>query len=269
MALFCCFFYYYGHFQACKNKKGKNSETNLNVLIIQLQKLLVSGQFSFLFLPSSTNFPSFSAHIHTDYVIRQPIPVFVCNVLGSFLGVIWNRLPDTDDRGRWKKDGGHPRLAGGRFNKQENLHMGFVLAVTGWTDLRTCLQNLTSLCGSFNWHQSHIRSRWFEHPILSQDYILGAASGSREGKKNTHSKYGEGGEEPVITWIQLMGQPAVTSTQWPPPTPYLGRTVLVSLDGEWREDSCLMNASSVCFFAVPLLTFRCWFPHCRDLLREP
>lgn len=48
--------------------------------------------------------------------------------------------------------------------------------------------------------------------LLSQGWILGAVSGSREGKQNVHSKDRETHEEPPTAWVQLMGQPAVMSS---------------------------------------------------------
>lgn len=48
---------------------------------------------------------------------------------------------------------------------------------------------------------------------LSQGYVLGAASLSREGEWNAHSKDRGGGEEPPIAGVQLQGQPAVTSSR--------------------------------------------------------
>lgn len=48
----------------------------------------------------------------------------------------------------------------------------------------------------------------------------------------------------------------------------LGRTVLISLDGEWRENSYLSSASSTDTLMAPLL--KCWIlDTCRGLLREP
>lgn len=42
---------------------------------------------------------------------------------------------------------------------------------------------------------------------LTQSYVLGPASGSKEGKWNTHSKDKGGSEEPLITGVQLVGEP--------------------------------------------------------------
>ena len=45
--------------------------------------------------------------------------------LRSFLGVIWNWLPYMEEKERPKKEADQSRLAGGRFNKQGNLHKRF------------------------------------------------------------------------------------------------------------------------------------------------
>ena len=47
--------------------------------------------------------------------------------LWGLAGAIWNWTPDTDGRERLKKESGCSRFTGDRFNKQENLHMRFVL----------------------------------------------------------------------------------------------------------------------------------------------
>lgn len=50
----------------------------------------------------------------------------------------------------------------------------------------------------------------------------------------------------------------------------LGRMVLISLDGKWREDSYLPNASFIDTLVAPLLSFKYWILDlCRGLLREP
>lgn len=48
---------------------------------------------------------------------------------------------------------------------------------------------------------------------LSQGYVLGAASRSREGEWNAHSKDRGGGAAPLIAGVQLQGPPAVTSSR--------------------------------------------------------
>lgn len=52
----------------------------------------------------------------------------------------------------------------------------------------------------------------------SQGCILGTASGSRQGKQNTHSKDIGGRKEPLSTQVHLVGQLTVMSSWWPPPT---------------------------------------------------
>ena len=52
---------------------------------------------------------------------------------------------------------------------------------------------------------------------LYQGYVLGANSGSREGKWNPHSKDRGRGEEPPTIGIWLKGQPLVMPFQWLPP----------------------------------------------------
>lgn len=47
------------------------------------------------------------------YVVSQP---------QEFPGIIPNQSPYTEGRKRPKKEEDHPRVAGGRSNKQENLH---------------------------------------------------------------------------------------------------------------------------------------------------
>ena len=58
---------------------------------------------------------------------------------------------------------------------------------------------------------------------LSQGSILGAASRSQKGKWDTHSKGRGRGEEPPITWVQLMGEQVVMSSH---PTPLPANTSL-------------------------------------------
>ena len=45
----------------------------------------------------------------------------------------------------------------------------------------------------------------------SQGYVLGVAAGSGKGKYNPHSQHRGRGKEPLIAWVQFMGQSVVTS----------------------------------------------------------
>lgn len=56
--------------------------------------------------------------------VNPEFHVLVWN-LRSFLGVIWNWLPYTEDKERSKKEADQSRLAGDRFKKQGNLHKRF------------------------------------------------------------------------------------------------------------------------------------------------
>ena len=49
----------------------------------------------------------------------------VCN-LRSFSGAIWDQPLYVEFRERLKKEAGHTRLVGGRFNKQKNLYTRLV-----------------------------------------------------------------------------------------------------------------------------------------------
>lgn len=64
---------------------------------------------------------------------------------------------------------------------------------------------------------SHVyHSNSLNTTFLSQSCIPEAASGSHEGKQNTHSKDRGRNEEPPIAQVQLQGQTVVTSSH--PPT---------------------------------------------------
>lgn len=72
-----------------------------------------------------------------------------------------------------------------------------------------------------NWVQS--QSRWCQHTLLYQGYILETAPARSirtywySYQQNVHSKHRGGGEEPLVAGVQIVGQLVVTSSQGPPP----------------------------------------------------
>lgn len=97
---------------------------------------------------------------------------------------------------RPKKEEDHSTLVDGRFNKQENLLMRLDL---GGCKTSIPLHLPTRILKIYRetLTRSSVHGGWDSiiTTFLSQVFILGAASGSGEGKQNTHSKDGEGAEE--------------------------------------------------------------------------
>ena len=100
-------------------------------------------------------------------------------------------------QGEAEERGSHSRLVGGSFNKQGNLLTRLVLG--GHKTSRTphlparILQVYRETLTGF----SHVHSTGKLNTFVFQDWILGAAAGSRKGKQNTESKdRGVGGEPP-------------------------------------------------------------------------
>ena len=73
--------------------------------------------------------------------------------------------------------------------------------------------------------------------LLSQGCILENGSHCGNGEQNVHSKDRGESEEPQIAPVQFTGQPAVTASQWPPPTFYPSWPLL---------QSCIPPFSTMC-----------------------
>ena len=157
----------------------------------------------------------------------------------KFTHICWfiNWPPYTEGKERRKKEAGCFSFVGGRFNKQGNSHRRLILGGC------THCQNPKSLCRGLKRTGSHIQSRGSQqHLTLSR---LCPENSSCHGKWKTASPNllyasleingspctvgrmciprAAGGRRGGVlnAQIQLAGQPAVTSSQWPPPTTYL------------------------------------------------
>lgn len=91
---------------------------------------------------------------------------------------------------------------------------------TRWVNLCTLPSNLKSHTEALTGFSHVCRPDGLSTTFLSQGYVLGANSGSGEGKHTAHSQDRIKGKEPEVAEIQLTGQPTVTSSQWPPPIPH-------------------------------------------------
>lgn len=70
-----------------------------------------------------------SSTIYQKHLTWEPLlDHLLVHNLGSLPGQIWNRLPIHRRQGKMEEGGWHPRLVGGRFNKQGKLHMRTVLS---------------------------------------------------------------------------------------------------------------------------------------------
>ena len=120
---------------------------------------------------------------------------------------------------RLQKEGDGSRLLGCRFNKQ-GLLWGLSWVGTRWIELHTTahLQNLKSFVIEALTGLSHIYYADGLNSTFSQGCILENGLHCKNSGQNVHSMDKEGDEEPPIAKVQLMGQPAVISSQRPPPT---------------------------------------------------
>lgn len=101
-------------------------------------------------------------------------------------------------------------MAGGRFNKQRNLLLRYILGITRQISV-PALQNLkiyveVQPCLQSRWSQQHIALK-----PASLKWLLGQVEPASQGKRQS--------EDSLIVLVQLWGQPQVTSSQWPPLTP--------------------------------------------------
>lgn len=134
--------------------------------------------------------------------------------LGSFLGNIWNCSPHTEDKERWKKEVGHSRLVGGKFNKQQNLCMRFVFRTQDQTHPVLTHQNLkfyseafTGLSQTFSPEHSYLSKQSLKMaPMLGMVGMVGSAYPKDRGWGRS-------------LWLPRSsshaGQLKVTSYQWP------------------------------------------------------
>lgn len=147
-----------------------------------------------------------------------------------------------EDKERPKR-GSHSKWVGGGCNRQGNWHIRLGLGATRWLDLCTQPQNLNSLCRGFNRVQSWILSRWFQqHTALSRLCPWNGPHFVAVGKTYI-PRTKEGGEEPLVSGVQLMGELADMFSWWPPLTLHLAPTSTVG--PEWsargvasREVAC-------------------------------
>lgn len=103
------------------------------------------------------------------------------------------------------------RMVGGSFNKQGNLHMRLIL-----DDLPTPTHQILNVYREALTGVSRVY--WpdtLNTTLLTQGCVLGAASGSGQGKGQSWPKDRGEGEEPLIAQNQLTGQLAITTPQWP------------------------------------------------------
>lgn len=130
-------------------------------------------------------------------------------------GEIWEQSLYTENRGRPKKEADHSVLVGGRFNPQGNLNTWLVLA--SYNTIYNHLPNLKSLetLTSF----SHIYCPdGLNTILLCQSCVLWQLLA--QGRHVEHTLPGQewGSILQLLGSSSLSDQPAVTSSQWPPPT---------------------------------------------------
>lgn len=144
--------------------------------------------------------------------------VLVCT-LGSCLGEIYKWLPFLEGEEKLKREGGCPRLVGGRFNKQRNLYMRLVLG--GHKQSRSLYpptRLLKGYKGSLMGFSHIYHSRWPQQHLALSRVCPWNSSHCINGGQNVYSKDRGGIEGPSVVWIQLIGEWWVTSSQWPLPT---------------------------------------------------
>lgn len=163
---------------------------------------------------------------HRDQTHRYTISLTILSLLLlCWLHVIvmdecWfvNRPPHLEGKERPEKQSDHSRLEGGGFDKQGSYIQGL-----SWTAARQvvlCIlhQNLKSLQRGLNWGLVTLSVQMVSIP----PYSLNATSLQRAPTlgtvvEHTFQGWKWGHEELPIAWVQLIGQPATTSSQWPPP----------------------------------------------------
>ena len=125
----------------------------------------------------------------------------------------------TEGKERPRKEAEDCRLVGGRFNKQEKLLTRLVLCAhkvsrSLHSPARIFKVYIEDLIGF-----GHMYCPDGLNVFLSQDHVLGTAPpmGMVDRRYIPRMGQGVGGRESLIAPVQLTGQPAVTSSQWPPP----------------------------------------------------
>lgn len=78
-------------------------------------------------------------------------------------------------------------------------------------------QNLESFYRNLSWVPSQTQSGWSQHHIAISRLCPEAASEAGKASRPHLPRTG-GEQEPPMAGLQLMGQPAVPSSWWPPPT---------------------------------------------------
>lgn len=100
-------------------------------------------------------------------------------------------------------------MVGGRFKKQRTYIPDLSWAAEIQVDLHSHPPNVKSSYRGLHWVESHMVSA----PYHSHGCVLGADSGSGDGKWNPHSKDMGGNEELPMAGVQLTGLKAVASSQ--------------------------------------------------------
>lgn len=141
--------------------------------------------------------------------------------LSSWLGEIWNQSWYTESKERQKKEADHSRLVDSRVTKQRNLLRRLVLCSLKMSRSLHPPTRILSL------HRGYyeLGSVMYIVQMVSTTHCSLKAESLKSG-----SHYGNGGitqiprsvsgrvMKPRIAQVQLVGQMAVTSSQWPPPT---------------------------------------------------
>lgn len=108
-----------------------------------------------------------------------------------------------------KKEGNHARLVGGRIHKPGNLHMRLLL---GDCKRGRSLHLLTRIFKvyiqalpefSLVYHPDGFNSNLLSHGCVSR---AASSLGKASGMQITRTGFGQ---EPLIAWVQIMGQPVV------------------------------------------------------------
>lgn len=144
--------------------------------------------------------------------------LFVGSLTQGFPGDIRNWLPCTEGREWWRKEANHSRLVDGRLINKGTYLRGLSSVTTRWVYLCTHLPNCKSLHRGLNGVQACIPSRGSQlHIALSRIYPWKWLPPWQKSEES-NSKDRGGGEEPLIAWVQLRVQWAITTSRWPPPT---------------------------------------------------
>lgn len=126
--------------------------------------------------------------------------------LAKMWALVLKLAPIHGGQGELKKETGHSRLVGGRFNKQGNLPMRLVLgsckvnrsAHLPTRILRAYVEDLMGF--------SHYTISGLSNIQVIQGHVLEYSSHCGMSRQNTYSKDKREGEEPPMAWVQVSGQ---------------------------------------------------------------